>query len=150
MHSFSLMTPTVLQSGSNLTGRWNRRWVTLTKKSVCLFQERTVSSQVVTSLSEGRQVEVRSACFTFSCALQDGRPKTLLKLRDVKEIAPSKKMVMTTSGMQDVCEHLHTQPCFWHTALTSLCPGIRFQDHYVRRVQGAHANLAHTRTHLVT
>jgi len=104
------MTPTVLQSGSNLTGRWNRRWVTLTKKSVCLFEERTVSSLFVTSLSEGRHMEVRSTRFKFGCALQDGRPKTLLKLRDVKEIAPSKKMVMTTSGMQDVREHLHIQP----------------------------------------
>jgi len=60
------------KSGSTLTGRWNRRWVTLTKRSLCLFQERT-----------------------------DGRPKTVLKLKQIKSVAASKKMVMTTSGMQD-------------------------------------------------
>merc|ERR1711981_358735 len=53
------------KSGSTIAGRWNRRWVTLTKRRLLLFAERT-----------------------------DEKPKTALKLREVKEISPSKKMVM--------------------------------------------------------
>merc|ERR1712070_928564 len=60
------------KSGATLAGRWHRRWVTMTKRSLCLFNER-----------------------------QDGHPKTVLKLRQIKEIALSKKTVMTTTGMQE-------------------------------------------------
>ena len=37
-----LLRRTFLQSGSQLAGKWNRRWVTLTKKSLCMFAERMV------------------------------------------------------------------------------------------------------------
>jgi len=60
------------KSGSGLMGRWNRRWVTLTKRSLCLFNDR-----------------------------QDSHPKTVVKLKGIKEIAISKKTVLTATGMQE-------------------------------------------------
>ena len=37
-----IVPPLAYQSGATLSGRWNRRWVTLSKKSVGIFVERTV------------------------------------------------------------------------------------------------------------
>lgn len=57
---------------STITGRWHRRWCVLTSRTLYLFTERS-----------------------------DEQPKTTIQMNGVREMTISKKVVFTTSGLED-------------------------------------------------